>query len=348
MPKKKGKEAINVDALYSALSSLKEKNDQKNSYITVLTILQYQDPTSIHPAQFDAMLIKAANELFSEIDRDIILMYFGLLRGYQGKKSIDRRQKKFLRHSDYIQKIHSNNPEPYDKANSIKKKYYIKSLREAEDSRIKNLADFIVSKKKKGEFEQYLKDPGEYYDVARNTVVLPEPCFLKNTQKTIINIETRINILIALLTLITVTLELINTHYDKKAQRANQDALNNIEKLSSICFDNTEEYLPLDGDLHLTLNTIPHNAELNGLECKSSDPEIVEVKSASKTNLHLKAAKKLNDDQKRDVQIQAYISDNTSIKDEMTIHIIESGKNKDTGEGKLIDKTSGHFNQKIE
>lgn len=99
----------------------------------------------------------------------------------------------------------------------------------------------------------------------------------------------------------------------------------NIISPGSIRFVNEEIFLPLGSSHTLSIETKPDDADLSQLECESSNPDVVKV--ISKRNLHIRAADSIKDDDERKVYIKAYMSFDDSIRDEMTVQIIESGVN---------------------
>ena len=103
--------------------------------------------------------------------------------------------------------------------------------------------------------------------------------------------------------------------------------------LVSIRFDNPFEYLSFGDDLNLTVIPTPSDAALKGLKCKSSAPNIVEIKSESA--LHIKAADASKNSKTCDVDIEAYMDFDNDIKDEMVIHVIKNGEIESRGKGSL-------------
>lgn len=100
--------------------------------VEVLDILGHKNATHLDVKKLDAFLIKAIDNKFdlgTTDDSDILLMAFGLLRGYHYSelKSISERRAKYLQESDYL---HSE-PIAYNNADPEMQKTYRDRLRES-------------------------------------------------------------------------------------------------------------------------------------------------------------------------------------------------------------------------
>ena len=118
-----------------------------------------------------ALLVKFIDHFFSRSDDgDILLMAFGLLKGYDRIKKIGDRRKLYLDESDYLKPNESNNKSTRD------------GLRKKEDRLIATLSDKITDMYKISDFtndvDEYLERSQESGDAKTiSRAILPEPVY---------------------------------------------------------------------------------------------------------------------------------------------------------------------------
>ncbi len=184
------KKRISTKKVDYALRGLKSIGTKRSDYIEVLTQLHYENPTSISSAKFDAILIKTISKEFSGIDADIIRMALGILLGYERKIKIGKREEKYLRNSNYIKEFYYDNQGNYDEVDTAQQKKYRDSLINAENYRIKQLAEILSEKIEKNDFDNFIQNLKKYYDDDGDKAILPQPSYIQNKDA----IEVSINI----------------------------------------------------------------------------------------------------------------------------------------------------------
>jgi len=157
--------------LISELSAVRNEGnrDRENCVIKILDCLGYGNNTSVSVSEFDSFLINAVSERFGgSVNKDIILMAFGLLNGYHYKEitEIEDRRAKYLTNSEHLQ-TRARKKESYVDATIKRKKALRDNLRKMEDGLIEDLAYFLV----KQEIESYIE---------KNTapITIPQPSYI--------------------------------------------------------------------------------------------------------------------------------------------------------------------------
>ena len=109
----------------------KEKHDRRDCCVKLLDKLGYKKNTSVSLVKFDALLIKAAIECFDVSPKsDIVLMAFGLLKGYEYQRTtISERRRKYLRESNYLQTNSRSKIKKFDEATEDEQEQEIKNIR---------------------------------------------------------------------------------------------------------------------------------------------------------------------------------------------------------------------------
>jgi len=177
MPEPKTTIRVNVDDLSLALGHINDLNSKKNDYIEVLKYLKYDDPSSITPGKFDAILLKAIDEYFIGISKDIIRMALGLMLGFEREIKIGKRREHYLENSNFTKDFTMVKGD-YDKASKEQKKKYRNSLIDAERERIRKLASYLAEKVENEIFEEYIIDLKGYFDDEVNAPILQSPIYL--------------------------------------------------------------------------------------------------------------------------------------------------------------------------
>lgn len=170
------------------------KNDRKDRTVVVLDKLDYKNNITTEVYEFDAFLIKAVTDKFKNTYKfDIILMAFGLLDGYDYKKtSIGTRREKYLIESDYLKTNSREKVKSYIDANEEDKERLKDNLRNGpEKTNIEALADFLINKKEE-EIEEYMNNIDGYIDKICNdknsvlySVKLPVPFYKQSQENTV-------------------------------------------------------------------------------------------------------------------------------------------------------------------
>ncbi|WP_304818092.1 hypothetical protein [Faecalibaculum rodentium] len=179
MPEIEKNKHINLKDLTSEISHLGNVNSSNEDYLKVLEILGYKSSTLISPAQFDAILIKAAKTQLRGIRAEFTMMALGLLSGYERDIDIGTRRLNYLQYSNYTREFVKKYKGFYNEATPDQQDYYMQSLLKAEEYYIEKLANFLKEKMESGKLEEYIKDLSGYYDPVAETPILPEPEYTK-------------------------------------------------------------------------------------------------------------------------------------------------------------------------
>lgn len=155
----------------------KEKNDRKDCCVRLLNELGYKKNTSVSMVQFDAFLIKATIEHFDVSPKsDIVLMAFGLLKGYEYQTTtISVRRKKYLQESYYLQTNPRSKIKNFDGATKEEQEKEINNIRNGGECRpITSLAEFLI----KQNIAEYIKNLDGYMTKGKNPkAILPKPSY---------------------------------------------------------------------------------------------------------------------------------------------------------------------------
>ena len=139
--------------------------------------LGYKKNTSISEVQFDAFLIKAATECFGVSPKsDIVLMAFGLLKGYEySKTTISNRREKYLREGNYLRTNPRSKIKDFTTATTDEQENEIKNIRNGGEAHpIKLLAEFLI----KQNITEYISDLDGYITKGKNpSAILPKPSY---------------------------------------------------------------------------------------------------------------------------------------------------------------------------
>lgn len=161
-----------LDRLCDSLIALREpkKVTRKALHNNILDILNYDK--KISAPKVDAFLIKAVYETFGEstTETEIVLMALGLLDGYDYRiePKVMERRAEYLRKSEYIS---------YNNATAAVQKRYRDNLRKtAEDPKLLQLAEFLLSLK--DNVGVFLEDIDNYMN-SSSKANLPLPNYVK-------------------------------------------------------------------------------------------------------------------------------------------------------------------------
>lgn len=165
-----------VDNVAMILRDIRNK-DRKDCRERLLDELGYKKNTSISEVQFDAFLIKAATECFGVSPKsDIVLMAFGLLKGYEySKTTISNRREKYLRESNYLRTNPRSKIKDFATATTDEQENEIENFRNGGEAHpIKLLAEFLI----KQNITEYISDLDGYITKGKNPkAILPKPSY---------------------------------------------------------------------------------------------------------------------------------------------------------------------------
>lgn len=174
---------INATELTLELLALRNEGnrDRENCRVKVLHCLKYADDKSVSIPGLNAFLIRVTSERFGiSANRDIVLMAFGLLKGYHYEEinEIENRRDKYLTDSNH-QQTRARKKEPYVGASDKRKKALRGNLRKMEDGLIESLA-YHIAKQAKNADENADEEGGiEKYVKSRiSPIAIPQPSYI--------------------------------------------------------------------------------------------------------------------------------------------------------------------------
>lgn len=166
---------IDSDELFEKMKKIRNASNRKEISQKIMYLLEYEKHEDASQDDLDALLIWSIEQHFGHsINADILLVAFGLLDGYHySQANLGERRGEYLINSN-VAKIVLKIDEDYVNVSVVRqKKIRNWNLRQAEDTRIKGLADFLTKYLMNHDVDSLMSNLKK-----NHTATLPKPSYL--------------------------------------------------------------------------------------------------------------------------------------------------------------------------